>query len=208
MKKVGWSSFNQAVCGLRFLYRFTMPRDVAHRDDSLRQTTQEAAHRPRGKEVERTAAMCAPTSNIDLILLTLYAAGLRLAEAANLQIPDIDSQRMQLKVNSGKGNKQRLVPLSPRLLEGLRTYWRRRGRPTTCFPARHPMCHCPGPRFRRRCKCRPPSRHPTRTSRRTRFDTPTRPDCSKRSRPADDRPTAGPQEFHDHDGYLHVRRPI
>jgi site-specific recombinase XerD len=56
--------------------------------------------------------------------MTLYAAGLRLSEAASLQLPDIDSHRMQLRVARGKGNKQRLVPLSPRLLAALRTYWK------------------------------------------------------------------------------------
>ena len=55
--------------------------------------------------------------------MTLYAGGLRLSEAADLQIAHIDSGRMQLNVAAGKGNKQRLVPLSPRLLTALRTYW-------------------------------------------------------------------------------------
>ena len=45
-------------------------------------------------------------------------------KAAQLRIPDIGSQRMQLNIASGKGNKQRLVPLSPRLLTALRTYWK------------------------------------------------------------------------------------
>lgn len=58
------------------------------------------------------------------VLLTLYAAGLRLAEATHRKLPDIDSQRMQLKINGGKGGKDRYVPLSPRLLEVLRQYWK------------------------------------------------------------------------------------
>ncbi len=50
------------------------------------------------------------------VLLTLYSAGLRISEGLNLRLPDIDSQRMMLKVNQGKGSKDRYVPISPRLL--------------------------------------------------------------------------------------------
>jgi site-specific recombinase XerD len=67
---------------------------------------------------------CTPNLKHRTFLMTLYAAGLRLSEAAALQIADIDSSRMQLCVARGKGNKQRLVPLSPRLLTELRTYWK------------------------------------------------------------------------------------
>ena len=69
-------------------------------------------------------------------LLTLYAAGLRLSEAAALTIADIDSQRMQLRIAHGKGAKERLVPLSPRLLEALRTYWQEVRSPQWLFPGK------------------------------------------------------------------------
>jgi site-specific recombinase XerD len=79
---------------------------------------------------------CATHPKHRAVLLTLYAAGLRLSEATNLKIPDIDSQRMQLKVNGGKGGKDRYVPISPRLLEELRTYWKH-DRPTSyLFPGK------------------------------------------------------------------------
>lgn len=58
------------------------------------------------------------------LLITAYAAGLRASEFGRLQISDIDSQRMLLRVEQGKGNKDRYAPLSPRLLEELREYWR------------------------------------------------------------------------------------
>jgi site-specific recombinase XerD len=57
------------------------------------------------------------------ILTTIYAAGLRVSEAAHLKVSDIDSQRMMLRVDQGKGNKDRYVMLSPRLLQALRAYW-------------------------------------------------------------------------------------
>jgi site-specific recombinase XerD len=71
-------------------------------------------------------------------LMTLYAAGLRLSEAANLKISDIDSHRMQLRVACGKGRKERLVPLSPRLLQELRTYWIKYRPSQYLFPGKSP----------------------------------------------------------------------
>jgi site-specific recombinase XerD len=84
--------------------------------------------------------------------LTLYAAGLRLAEATHLKLPDIDSQRMQLKINGGKGGKDRYVPLSPRLLEELRTYWKL-DRPTNyLFPGKTPDVPLSGATIQKACK--------------------------------------------------------
>jgi site-specific recombinase XerD len=65
---------------------------------------------------------------------------LRVSEATHLKITDIDSQRMMLRVDQGKGGKDRYVMLSPRLLEELRSYWRA-GRPKTwLFPGDIPGC--------------------------------------------------------------------
>jgi site-specific recombinase XerD len=58
------------------------------------------------------------------LLSTIYATGLRVSEATHLKVTDIDSQRMTLRVEQGKGQKDRYVMLSPRLLENLRAYWK------------------------------------------------------------------------------------
>jgi integrase/recombinase XerD len=57
------------------------------------------------------------------ILMTAYAAGLRVSEVVHLKVSDIDSQRMVIRVDQGKNRKDRYVMLSPRLLEILRAYW-------------------------------------------------------------------------------------
>src|SRR5512135_1525669 len=58
------------------------------------------------------------------LLMTAYAAGLRISEVVALRVEDVDSRRMVLRVRQGKGRKDRYVMLSPRLLEVLRAYWK------------------------------------------------------------------------------------
>src|SRR5438132_13090564 len=74
-------------------------------------------------EVARFLA-AVPSVRSRAALTTAYAAGLRVSEAVSLKITDIDSERMTIRVEHGKGGKDRYVMLSPRLLEVLRSYWR------------------------------------------------------------------------------------
>ena len=69
-------------------------------------------------------------------LTTVYAAGLRVSEVVLLKIADIDSQRMVIRVEQGKGGKDRYVMLSPQLLRILRTYWRLARPKRWLFPGR------------------------------------------------------------------------
>ena len=69
------------------------------------------------------------------MLMTLYATGMRRAELRRLKVSDIDSQRMVIHIRQGKGGKDRDVPLSPKLLEALRAYWRWRKPKTYLFPS-------------------------------------------------------------------------
>ena len=70
--------------------------------------------------------------------MTLYAAGLRVSEAVGLRVRDVDSRRMVIRVEQGKGRKDRYVMLSPRLLAELRAYWKI-ARPTEwLFPGHNP----------------------------------------------------------------------
>jgi len=77
----------------------------------------------------------ASTSFHRVILMTLYGTGLRREELCRLKVTDIDSQRMVVHVRQGKGNKDRDITLSPRLLEVLRAYWKWRKPKTYLFPS-------------------------------------------------------------------------
>jgi len=123
-KRLAPSSILTAVAALRFLYRVTLKRAWPVADlipaPKKPQTLPIVLSRT---EVQRFLATV-PSLKHRTILSVCYAAGLRISEAVRLQSADIDSQRMVLRVTQGKGQKDRYVMLSPRLLELLRTWWR------------------------------------------------------------------------------------
>jgi site-specific recombinase XerC len=86
------------------------------------------------------------------VLLTLYSAGLRLTEATNLKAQNIDSQRMQIKIVRGKGNRDRFVPLSPRLLHVLLEYWIAAKPTDFLFPGKTPNVPLHGATIQICCK--------------------------------------------------------
>jgi integrase/recombinase XerD len=136
-KHVSWSQFNQTVCALRFLYRVTLgrPEQLPYIPYGKRPKTIPTVLSP--DEVSRLI-QSAPTGRDRLLLQVAYACGLRLSEVLSLQVRDIDSARMVIHVRHGKGNKDRLVPMSLRLLEELRAYWRQHRPRTWLFPGHKP----------------------------------------------------------------------
>jgi len=122
-RHVSWSTFNQAVCALRFLYHVTLGRTdaIEHLPFAKRPRLLPCVLSP--EEVQRFLDAACPGRDRTLLEVT-YACGLRLKELLGLQVVDIDSARMVLHIRHGKGQKERLLPLSPRLLELLRSYWR------------------------------------------------------------------------------------
>jgi site-specific recombinase XerD len=122
-RHVCWSTYNQTVAGLRFLYEVTLGRQgVLVRIACPKQPKK----LPVVLSPEEVARLFAAVVGLKhrAILMTAYAAGLRISEVVALRVDDIDSQRMVLRVREGKGRRDRYVMLSPRLLALLRAYWK------------------------------------------------------------------------------------
>ena len=150
-RRVSWSSFNQAVCGLRFLYRTTLPRTWHVEMIPFGKKPKTLPVVLGDEEVQRLLA-CVTNLKQRTVLLVCYAAGLRLSEATHLTLADIDSQRMQLRVACGKGQKERQVPISPRLLQALRDYWRQFRPSHYLFPGKTPETPLSGTTIQKACK--------------------------------------------------------
>jgi integrase/recombinase XerD len=136
-RHVSWSYYNQILQAFRFLYNITLGRT---------EVLQHVAcpKRPRRLPVvlspEEVARFFAAVTGIRhrALLMTAYAAGLRISEVAALRVEDIDSRRMVIRVRQGKGRKDRYVMLSPRLLDLLRRYWKAARPRTWLFPGQDP----------------------------------------------------------------------
>ncbi|MFC1661714.1 tyrosine-type recombinase/integrase [Gemmatimonadota bacterium] len=149
--KVSWSFYNQAVCALRFLYQVTLqrPEMIPH----LPFPRQEKRLPTVLSEEEVTRFFQAVVHPRDrVVLLTIYAAGLRVSEALGLKPTDIDSDRMLIHVRQGKGKKDRMVMLSPKLLEELRLYVRWARPHHWLFPGMDPTCHLHARSLQRTCR--------------------------------------------------------
>ena len=123
-RKVSPGSVLIAVAALRFLYKVSLKKDWTLEDVI-----------PAPKKPQRLPVVLSPDEVLQFlscvastkqraILTTCYAAGLRISETVHLKPTDIDSQRMVIRVDQGKGQKDRYVMLSPKLLHILRDYWR------------------------------------------------------------------------------------
>ena len=150
-KKVSWALFNQTVCALRFLYRHILHRDwmieyipYPRREDKL----------PVVLSPAEVAAVFEATHNLKrrTILMTIYAAGLRVSEVTHLRLSDIDSQRQLIRIRQGKGHKDRQVMLSPKLLEALRIYWKSYRPKVWLFPGESPERPISSETVRRVCR--------------------------------------------------------
>jgi integrase/recombinase XerD len=134
-KGVAWASLNQTVAALRFFYGVTLglaavPERIAYAREPRRLPVVLSAD-----EVVRFLE-AVPSLKARTALTTAYAAGLRVSEVTRLRVGDIDSGRMLIHVENGKGGKERYVMLSAQLLGILRTYWRLARPAQWLFPGR------------------------------------------------------------------------
>ena len=136
-----WSTCNITVNALRFLYHTTLKRDrTTFCIPSPRQPGKLPALLSRA-EVRHLIAHAANLKHRTM-LMTSYAGGLRLNEVLHLRVGDIDSARMTIRVEQGKGGKDRYTVLSAHLLEALRGYWKIYHPTTWLFPSpqgAHPL---------------------------------------------------------------------
>ena len=137
VRKLSWGTCDLRASALTFFYRTTLGRSASVFNIPPRQHAQRLPEIFSLQEVER---LFDGTDNLKhrMILMTTYGGGLRLGEVVHLKITDIDSQRMAIRVEQGKGNKDRYTLLSLRLLEGLREYWRAYRPKLWLFPGDRP----------------------------------------------------------------------
>jgi len=118
-----WSHINQTVCALRFFYGVTLGRSDATEQIVAAREPQRLPVVLSGEEITRFLE-AVPGLRNRVALTTAYGAGLRVGEVVRLTAAAIDSSRMLIRIEHGKGGKDRYVMLSPQLLQVLRTYYR------------------------------------------------------------------------------------
>jgi integrase/recombinase XerD len=150
-QKHSWSHLNQVACALRFFFGVTLGQAEAferivggRKPDKLPLVL--------GADEIARFLQAIPGLRNRVALTTAYAAGLRVSEVARLKVAAIDSRRMLIHIENGKGGRDRYAMLSPRLLEVLRAYWKR-GRPGLwLFPGRDPGDHVAVPALQAACR--------------------------------------------------------
>lgn len=139
-RKVAWSSCKNYLCGITYFYRHLCQREVPDRFG--------LPPRPRGSKlpvvfsIEEVSRLLSCVANLKhrVLLKTIYSAGLRVGEAVRLQPNHIESDpsRMLIRVEQGKGRKDRYTVLSKNLLVELRAYWLTYKPVEWLFPGQHP----------------------------------------------------------------------
>ena len=127
-RKVDFSTFNQGFCALRFFYRDCLQRPWDFKQIPFQKKARKLPEVMSREEVQALFLVCANIKH-RMLMMTAYGCGLRVSETLGLRPEHIDSTRMVIRVEQGKGRKDRYVMLPANLLVGLREYWR------ACRPA-------------------------------------------------------------------------
>ena len=134
-KKLAPGTVEGRMAALRFLYKKTLKRrDIAYDDLIFPKTPRKLPVVLSPEEVSRMIE-AAPNLMHRTILMVLYATGIRRREASHLKVSDLDSERMVIHVRQGKGSRDRDVPMTTKLLEALRAYWRWKRPQDYLFPS-------------------------------------------------------------------------
>ena len=112
------------MAALRFLFLKVLKRRYSRDDLPLPKTPKRQVPVVLSREEVARLIACASNLRHRTILMSLYSTGMRRAELCRLRTEDIDKERMVIRIRQGKGGKDREVPLSPKLLDQLRTYYR------------------------------------------------------------------------------------
>jgi integrase/recombinase XerD len=135
-KKLALGTVENCISALRFLYKKTLKRrDLAFDDLPFPKQPHKLPTVLSQEEVTRLIE-AAPNRMYRTLLMLLYGTGMRRTEASRLKVSDIDSQRMVIHIQQGKGLRDRDVPLTPKLLEVLRDYWRWKKPRVYLFPSK------------------------------------------------------------------------
>ena len=135
---VGAGAINRNVSALRFFFRVTLKRYAIVEHTHFIRESRKLPMVLSAEEVVRLLD-AAPGLKYRAALSVAYGAGLRAAEVVSLKVSDIDSKRMLIRVEQGKGRKDRNVMLSPHLLDLLRSWWKAARPQGWLFPGRDPV---------------------------------------------------------------------
>jgi len=141
-RKLSFSTFNQALNAARFFFLEVLKRPFVVEGLRYQKAPRRLPVVMNDEEVSRLLAAAASLRDRALFE-TGYATGMRVGEVTRLLITDLDSGRMAIRVDQGKGRKDRYVMLSPSLLETLRAYWRESKPKVFLFPGvggKKPLC--------------------------------------------------------------------
>jgi site-specific recombinase XerD len=135
IKTHSWSTVKLDRNGLQFFYRHTLEREWQWlsivKPPQVKRIPDIITNQQIGQLISHAKSL-----RYKVFFLTLYSMGLRLSEALELTVNDIDSQTMTLHIRDGKGGKDRLLPLPHRTLMALRYYWKTHRHPCLLFPGK------------------------------------------------------------------------
>lgn len=132
-KQCARSTCTVALCGIKFFYEQTLKREWSMLD-FIRPSRESKLPVVLSREEVQRLLVCVRRSHYRVCLSTIYSCGLRLLEGVQLQVAEIDSDRMLLHIRRGKGGQDRYVPLPQRTLDLLRAYWQCHRHPEWLFP--------------------------------------------------------------------------